>query len=342
MWRTLRWSRKLTADQIDRWRSLANAIPDHDLRADAISSLLEKRGYADGAALFTILPAHRDRALLRVLVAYETIVDYLDNVSERCRTYENGQLLHQALREALDPGGPLSDWYRHNGTGDDGGYLAALVGCCREGCARLPSFERVREHIALETRRSLVLGLNHELDPARRDDYLRTWAQQEFPAERKHPWFELSAGASATLIVHALLALAAQPTVSDGQIEAVAGLHWPWVALATTMLDSYADLEEDRAPGGHSYLLHYDSHEAAIARLHECVATSMRLTRTLPRGGRHAVIVGCMIALFLSSDGANSPELRETTRALARSGGSLVRLLVPVLRVWRRVHKQSS
>jgi hypothetical protein len=108
------------------------------------------------------------------------------------------------------------------------------------------------------------------------------------------------------------------------------------------MLDSYADLDEDSEPGGHSYLLHYDSPEAAIARLHECVSTSMRLARTVPNGGRHAVIVGCMIALFLSSDGANKPELRETTRALARSGGSLVRLLVPILRIWRRVHNQSS
>ncbi len=108
------------------------------------------------------------------------------------------------------------------------------------------------------------------------------------------------------------------------------------------MLDSYADLEEDAAPGGHSYLLHYASQETAIARLHECVSTSMRLARRAPRGGRHAVIVGCMVALFLSSDGANRPELRATTRALARSGGSLVRLLVPILRIWRRVHGQSS
>src|SRR5689334_23255618 len=75
VWRTLSWSMNLTAGQIDRWRSLAASIPDRDLRADALSSLAEKRGYADGAALFTIIPGRRNHALLEVLVAYETIVD---------------------------------------------------------------------------------------------------------------------------------------------------------------------------------------------------------------------------------------------------------------------------
>ena len=49
----------------------------------------------------------------------------------------------------------------------------------------------------------------------------------------------------------------------------------------------------------------------------------------LPAGERHVVIVGGMAALFLCGDAARRPEWRATTAALARSGGTLTRVLVP-------------
>ena len=50
--------------------------------------------------------------------------------------------------------------------------------------------------------------------------------------------------------------------------------------------------------------------------------------------------VGCMIALYLSKDSARVLELRTTTDTLVRSGGSLVRLLLPILRAWRTLYDQ--
>ncbi len=338
--RQLGWTARVARREAISWRAHACAIPDASLRAGALHSLDHKAGFIYGAALFATLPRRRSRPLVRALIAYELIIDFLDEVHERHPTVANGLQLHRALADAVSPATATPDYYRHHPVAEDGDYLAALVRACQDGCAQLPSFGRVEQAVAASARRAAVLGLNHAPDPRTRDHLLRRWAARERPGAEL-AWFEWSAAASASLAVLALLAAAAEPADSR-VVSAIEAAYDPWPLLSATMLDSYSDLAADAASGGHSYLLHYSSQEAAFTRLHECVATSMRLTRALPRGGRHAVIVACMVALFLSSDGANAPELRETTRSLARSGGSLVRLLVPVLRIWRRVHGQSS
>lgn len=338
--RELTWGLHAVSRETRAWRAMAASIPDAALREDALYALDHKRGHAEGAALFTILPRRRDPDLLTLLVAYETIVDFLDNVNERCTTRVNGEQLHHALGDALDPGGPLHDYYRHHPWKDDGGYLLALVNTCRERCRALPSFERVRPLIAREARRSLVLGINHDEDPVRRDATLRAWAAREYPAERDLSWFELSGAASATLVVHVLLTLAAEPCVSEADVQSAYAAHWPWIALATTMLDSYADQADDDANGNHSYIAHYPDSEAAAARLSESIGRALENARGLRDGHRHLVIVGCMIALYLSKESAHALELRPTTASLVASSGSLVRLLLPILRAWRTFYDQ--
>lgn len=340
--RELTWGMPETARELRLWRAMANAIPDAPLRDDALTALRTKRGHADGAALFTILAPTRNRSLLRAVVAYETILDFLDNVSERHPTYGNGQRLHRALVDALDVEGPSADYYRFHPWSDDGGYLVALVNACRESCRALPSYDAVRAVLLREALRARVLGLNHELDPAKRDEGLRAWAAAEFPDERGLTWFELSGAASASLVVHVLLALAARPDVTDADVADAYAAHWPWIALATTMLDSYADWADDLSAGNHCYVAHYADVETMAQRIRESIVNGIEAALSLPGGHRHGVIVASMVALFLSKESAHVPAMRDRTRAFADSGGSLVRLLLPLLRAWRVAFGQRS
>src|SRR5271154_6153431 len=166
--RELFWGLRGGSREVSRWREHAAAIPDPDLRADALSALGRKRGGIDGAALFWILPQQRNRDLLGVLVAYEVLADYLDCVSEQGagRGIENGRQLHLALVEALEPGTETSDYYRYHSSGEDGGYARALVSTCRSGCERLPSYQAVKPFLMRAAAQSGVLGLNHEPDSA--------------------------------------------------------------------------------------------------------------------------------------------------------------------------------
>lgn len=342
--RELVWGRAAVSREIQRWRAAAERIPDPRIRADALHVLVRKRGNTDGAALFWTLTHQRDLGLLRLLVAHEMIWDFLDNVSERGAHVgqHNGRQLHLAIVESLDPTRLISDYYRFHPWQDDGGYLRGLVEACRVGVERLPSYQVVRATAIREARRAAVQSINHEIEPIRRDRELRAWAREEYPRQGSVSWFELTAAASASLVIHALLALAATPRATAGEVEDTYAVYFPWVSLAVVMLDSYADQAEDGARGAHSYFAHYDSSDQAIERLHESIVESVRGALRLPNGERHAVLVACMTAMYLSKSTARAPELRATTRDLARAGGSLTRLLLPVLRAWRIRYGQQA
>jgi tetraprenyl-beta-curcumene synthase len=329
---------------MDRWRRRALMIPDAPLREDALNSLARKRTHADGAALFWILPRRRNSRLLRVLVAYEIILDFLDNVNERgaLAGTANGRQLHLALSEATNLRAPISDYYRYHPWRNDGGYLRALVETCRAGCASLPSYHSVRGLVIREARRAQVLALNHEPRPDRLDAPLKRWAEREYPDFSEASWFELTSAVSASLTIHALLALAAEPECSDEDTAAIYSAYFPWISATSTMLDSFVDQAEDAAAGNHSYIGHYHDSESANTRLGELIWRATDEARRLPGGHRHAVIAACMVAMYLTKDSARTPEMRASSAALAAAGGSLTRLLLPVLRLWRVVYAQRS
>jgi tetraprenyl-beta-curcumene synthase len=335
--RQLFWGLRVASREMQAWQQRAELIPDGPIREDALSAITRKRGHTDGAALFWILPRRRDVNLLRLLVAYEIIWDFLDCLNERAAAEGtvNGRQLHLALIEALDPAMPMSDYYCHHPWREDGGYLEALVETCRHSCAALPSYGRVRPLVVREARRAQVLALNHDVDPEARDTALKAWARREFSSERSVPWYELSGAASASLTVHAFLALAAQPACSEADARRTCAAYFPWLSAATTMLDSYVDQVEDERNGDHRYIAHYPSQVLACQRVQELVTRSALEARRLSNGHRHAVIAACMVAMYLSKDSARTPEMRAGTASIVRAGGSLTRVLLPVLRLWR-------
>jgi tetraprenyl-beta-curcumene synthase len=338
--RELLWGLPFVAREVHSWRERASKIPDAPIRQDALSALAAKRGHIDGAALFSIVPRARNPSLLRLLVAYEIIWDFLDSVNERgaAAGQANGRQLHLALIDALDPARPISDYYRHHPWRDDGGYLRSLVTVCRENCARLPSYERVRHLIVDEATRGQVCAINHDLDPQSRDAMLQAWVTREFPSGHDAMWFELSAAASTDLTIFALLALASEPVCTEDEIARTSRAYFPWASALAAMLDSYVDQIEDAAHGDHSYIAHYPTPELATHHLCLLIRRCLREARSLRGGEKHILIVASMFAMYLSKDSALAPAMRETTRRIVGAGGSLTRVLHPILRLWRTVY----
>jgi tetraprenyl-beta-curcumene synthase len=332
------------AIEVRRWRKLARAIPDAPIREDATHALARKRPQTDGAALFSILPRARHMPLLRLLVAYQIMWDYLDSVNEHGTHAgpRNGLQLHAALVDALDPTRTPSDYYRHHPWTNDGGYLRSLVEACRTECRRLPGFARVQPLLIREATRARVLALNHHTEASVRDALLRTWANREFPDEQCATWWELAAAASAGLTIFALLALAADGQPCHGLIAKTRALYFPWVAATATMLDSYADQLDDAAAGEHSYIAHYATPAQATRRLCALVGRCLSQARELPNCEAHRLIISCMTAMYLTKDSAQTRELQPRSRGTAKAGGTLTRALVPVLRLWRIAYAQTS
>lgn len=324
--------------EVERWRARAARISEEHLREDALHAIADKRANIDGAALFWTLPRTRSDELLRLLVAFEILADFLDCASERAADagIENGLALHHALIEALDPRVEVSDHYRHHPWRDDGGYVCALVDACRESCVRLPSYQTARPQLLRAASFAQVLALNHDPLPARRDQMLRAWADTHFAAsEEGLAWFEWTGGASAWLTILALLALAADPGRDARAAKDTYAAYLPWISLLGTMLDSYGDVAQDAAEAHHSYIAHYTSPDAAASRIAHIMRRSLELAAGLRDGERHLVLVSAMIAMYLSKDSVRTPQTRALTRVLIAGAGPLARLLLPVLRLWR-------
>lgn len=340
-YRELSWGLPNVARELARWRQRASTIPDQRLRADALDALRHKRTNTDGAAVFATLLNDRNLHVLRLLAVYQALWDYLDSSVERHPTEANGRELHLALIDALEPDGPLSDYYRHHPWRDDGGYLVGLIQHCRDCCSELPSYPDVRQIVVAEARLAQVQALNHLPDRADRDAALAEWAQSEFPTPPAE-WFEMTAAASASLVILPLLALSGNARLTDSDVADTRAAYWPWVTIATTMLDNYADQAEDLASGNHNYFSHYPTAAVGVRRVGESIDRATRNVMTLTDGERHLVIVASMIAMYLSKTSDRTAASRAERRRLAHAGGPLVSLLVPILRLWRLAYGIAS
>jgi hypothetical protein len=54
------------------------------------------------------------------------------------------------------------------------------------------------------------------------------------------------------------------------------------------------------------------------------------------------LLMGCMVAMYLSKDSARTRETSDTTKRLISAGGSLTKILRPILRAWRIANRQRS
>jgi tetraprenyl-beta-curcumene synthase len=340
--RELRWGLVGVSREVHRWRALAAQIPDPVLRADALGSLADKRNYTDGAALFWILPSCRNDELLALLVAFQTMANYLDAASERGAEHRGASAgcLMVALVDAVDVGAPLHDYYADHPWTDDGGFLVALVLCCRSACMSLPRYWHARPLLLREARRGRALELCHDPEPRRRDEALEAFAHREFAPVRGTSWFELAGGASSLLAVIVLLALAADETSTDHDLHAVLDVYHAWAAPLGLILDSYIDQVEDAEARGWSAIAYYPDAQFAQRRIAVLINRALRDAARLRHGERHTLIIAMMIAMYLTSDSATSAPLADSTRQLRRAGGPLTRVLVPVLRCWRVLYQQ--
>jgi tetraprenyl-beta-curcumene synthase len=339
--RELRFGLTAVAQEVRYWQRLAAGIPDPELRHDALSSLVDKRYYTDGAALFWILPARRSRELLALLVALQTIANYLDYASERVAAIggrSSSKNLMMALVDAVDVHRPVHDYYAGSAAREDGGYLRALVERSRRACAVLPHYEIARPLLLREARRMESLDLCHDPVPARRDAALRQFAEREFPHVAGATWPELAGGATSLLGVIVLVALAADDTTAPADLDAAAAAYAPWVGALSTVLDSFIDQHEDAKTGDWSFVAYYEDDATAARRASELIVRCRAEIGALRQADRHMVILMMMLAMFLTSDSARREPLAASARKMLRAGGPMAVALAPVLRVWRLVY----
>jgi tetraprenyl-beta-curcumene synthase len=307
--------------ELSAWRRRAGQIPDPVLRAQALDTQRDERFNAWGAALFAVLPPTCSLlTLVRILVAYQTMYDYLDTLTEKPvpnQLADSGRL-HRALTCALAPGARLGGFYDLHPRQQDGGYLAALVATCQAGCAVLPAFASIAAAARTSALRSAqVQGLNH-LPQQQRASALRAWWSDAQPRDTSLEWWEHAAGACSTLDMHTLLAAAADPTTTRLDVEAIVRYATVLCAL-NCVLDSLTDLPVDSRAGDHSYIAYYRSPRHLASRLGFLAGRSVLLRRQLRNDRRHLAILQAMVSLYLSRPEARTAQARPAALAVTNA-----------------------
>jgi len=340
------------AAELARWRRFVEAIPNPELRRQARASITKKRFHAEGGSVYAALAPQWLDTLVPLIVALQTISDYLDNLCDRSVSLNEADFrtLHRAMLDAVDGSAPGaapyaglaatavsagSSYYSLHPNKDDGGYLAALVAQCRRCTARLPAYAVVRPYV-----RRLV-GLYNDLQVykhgplAGRVPALERWFAGQTAAggqrtadEPWRPvltthlhWWEFAAAAGSTLGVFALFTAATNPNLTASDAERIVDAYFPWICGLHILLDYLIDQEEDAAGGDLNLVSFYPDGAAMRRRLTMFVREARRRARTLPDAAFHTSIVQGLPGLYLSDAKVHRQRMERLALRLLQAGG---------------------
>jgi tetraprenyl-beta-curcumene synthase len=317
------------------WRLRAASIPDPALRQDALFTHRIKGRRAEGLAAFAILAPPVDRhRVIRSTVAFESMLDYLDTVSERPGEdpVANTLRLHRAVTVAVDTTrGPENYYALHNGD-DDGGYLAALIDTCHANLERLPSYPVVVESLRRSARFDVqTQSLTHGLLFGADEEQAAAWAERtarEMELDQTLKWWELVAAGASPLPFGALIAAAADPLTTAEDVASLEAAYFPWVAALSSLLDGLVDLGEEQV--GANPVIRYGSEEVAAERLGLIASRSLELVSELRGGELHELILAGLGGYYLAQPDAWPPGRERIAAGVLAALGKFAR---PVLTV---------
>ncbi|HWQ61852.1 MAG TPA: tetraprenyl-beta-curcumene synthase family protein [Negativicutes bacterium] len=319
------------------WRQAA-AGAEPELARQALASIRDKRFHCQGGGIYSLYPGVDTGRFLRLVVALQTISDYLDNLCDRAGIADEDAFrqLHLAITDALDPAGDVHDYYFTYPLKNDGGYLAALVAACREEGARLPAFGLVRPAALKLAALYSELQVYKHLDPAVREEKLAAWGGRHLAAYPGLTLWEFAAACGSTLGIFMLCALAADPDLTADEAETACAVYFPWICGLHILLDYFIDLAEDRAHGDLNFVAYYRDPDEIVARLTHFWRQALEGTGRLAQPAFAATVVHGLLAMYLSDPKSQAPLERRVKSALLGTAGGYVRLLYSLCRLLRR------
>lgn len=321
------------------WKRHACTIPDPTLRAQALQKLTEEHLNPEAAAFFAVLGPQRHRAqLVRLMVAYQIMYDYLDAINEQSdsASLQNGLQLHNALAHAVSPCQCSTRYYHHHPQREDGGYLDTLIQTCREILQTFPStFVITPLLIRAASRCGEAQSRNHAVLTEGKAQ-LADWSAAQAP-ESGYLWWELAAAGISCLSLHALFAAAAASKTTVEEAEKIDMAYFPPICAISALLDSLIDHPHDHGTTNHSFTNHYSSSVLAADRFVAITTEASTRARSLSHSRRHKVILAGIASFYLSAPEAMTEFAQPVTVRIIDSLGLITTPILVVMRSWRRV-----
>ncbi|MBO8141498.1 MAG: tetraprenyl-beta-curcumene synthase family protein [Firmicutes bacterium] len=311
------------AAELGRWQRRAAAIPNSELRRQAGASIAHKRFHAEGGSVFAALRPEWAPALVPLIVALQTISDYLDNLCDRSVSRDEADFrrLHQAMLDAVDERGPLHDYYALHPNRDDGGYLEALIEECRRYLRQLPGYPVVRPRVKRLVQLYSDLQVYKHGPAGRREPALAAWFQREGTRWPELRWWEFAAACGSTLGMFALFAAATRADLVDREADRLVEAYFPWICGLHILLDYLIDQAEDSAGGDLNLVSFYRDEAEKQARLLRFVREARARARAMPDGSFHENLVQGLPGLYLSDGKVKEQRMQSLAWRLLKAAG---------------------
>ncbi|MEI7026828.1 tetraprenyl-beta-curcumene synthase family protein [Paenibacillus sp. y28] len=290
------------ARQLDDIRTHAERMPDPELRTQAIASMTSKRFHCQGGSVYAAAHMPMSGVLVPLIVAFQTISDYLDNLCDRSTSLdpEDFRLLHQSMLDAVNPHAGPTNYYAKRQEQEDGGYLAGLVRTCQTCLLQLPSYAAVQDHVrelvGLYCDLQVYKHIRHDL---REGELFRWWGlhQAQYPDLR---WNEFAAATGSTLGVFYLFLAASRPGLNEAEAVRIKRAYFPYVCGLHILLDYLIDMEEDRIGGDLNFCSYYSGEQETAERIIGIVRKARREAEALEDSPFHRMIIEGLLAVYLS------------------------------------------
>lgn len=331
--------------ELKRWRTGLNSCPNIVLRDLGRSSILHKRFHAQGGSVYAAYPlftlGHSNFSfaldqlyhIVRFIVAFQTISDYLDNLCDRAGCYDENAFsaLHCSMLDALEPADSMQpdgpsldrDYYRLYPHKNDGGYLVSLVEECKNQLKHLPSYEKVKPQVIQFTRLYCDLQIKKHADLSVRESLLIRWydeyADRSIDVHRREftlrdiRWWEFAAACGSTLGIFALIAASALKGLQNRDVQSLIEAYFPWIAGLHILLDYFIDQREDEEGGDLNFVSYYKNQEECRERLSLFVNEGFRRASRLSFASFHTTVVKGLLALYLSDRKVSAQGLEEAS-----------------------------
>lgn len=338
MYRVYKYILPDVKNELEQWKKLAMVIPDPELQKQALASLETKQFHCQGGAVYAAANVHQRHILIPLIVALQTISDYLDNLCDRSTSMDpvDFRMLHDSMLDAVNPDAPLQDYYAYRTEKDDGGYLGNLVLSCQVSVRKLPAYVHVQESVTELVGLYCDLQVYKHIRHDEREAALLEWWELHQPRFQHLSWNEFAAATGSTLGMFMLFLEATDPTLTREGAKQISEAYFPHVCALHILLDYLIDQEEDFQGGDLNFCNYYDSLEATTERIGYIVEQAREDITKLQYPGFHGMIIEGLLALYLSDPKVNRQvEVRAISKKLMKNS-PLSRLFFWINSIWIR------
>lgn len=312
-------------EELNYWKKRANAIPNEELRKQAIASIEHKTFHCEGGGILAILAENDYKKSIRFIVAYQTISDYLDNLCDRSTSLDPDDFaaLHESMKDAVSINKVGRNYYRNRIEQDDGGYLQELVETCQEVLEQTTHYNLIQEDLVNLCHYYCDLQIHKHVIVDERVPRLNAWFNDYAESLPPMTWYEFSACSGSTLGIFCLISYAMKKEFKQEEAQRLYKGYFPYIQGLHILLDYFIDQDEDRNGGDLNFCFYYENDEELFRRLSHFLQEADRNTENIPHQKFHQLINRGLIGIYLSDEKVkHQPHVKKLAKELIKKAGA--------------------